>query len=224
LYVAGQAAAGEVVYNTYCVSCHGPDLQGGSGPTLVGSTFLLSWGFGPATRTLADLFFVVRTLMPQGRARDLSPEQHLNVLAHILQKNGYQPGDVPLTADEERLRAVALWPQPFTTLAAQAPRPDFLAGEGGLEPEATGLTQKELDDAGTNGRDWLFATHDHSGRRYPPGGWPPVRGGRVGASVAVLDQRAPRSAHGVRLLAAVTALAKAASEPLHRLPPSAGRR
>jgi cytochrome c553 len=31
LYVAGQAVAGEVVYDTYCVSCHGPDLKGGSG-------------------------------------------------------------------------------------------------------------------------------------------------------------------------------------------------
>lgn len=107
LYVAGQAVAGEVVYETYCGSCHGPELRGGTGPALVGNAFLESWGFGPATRSLSDLFFVESTLMPPGRVRELTPEQHLNVMAYMLQRNGYQPGDVPLTADGERLSAVA---------------------------------------------------------------------------------------------------------------------
>lgn len=56
---------------------------------LVGNAFLERWGSGADGWSLSDLFFVIRTLMPPGRVRDLSPEQDLNALAYILQRNGY---------------------------------------------------------------------------------------------------------------------------------------
>ncbi len=87
VYTAAQAAEGERLYVTACAGCHGAQLEGGGAPPLSGLGFLASWG--RPDRSLDDLLFVISTIMPPGRARTLTAEQHASVLAYILQRNGY---------------------------------------------------------------------------------------------------------------------------------------
>ncbi len=132
-------------------------------PPLAGDEFVLSWG--RAGRTLDDLFFITRTTMPEGEGGTLSEEQYLDVLAYMLLRNGYSAGERELTADATELTAVTLESQDDaapTTRSTTA----FIRGSRGLVPEATGPTQDDLNAAGGNSDDWLYHTHDYSGRRY----------------------------------------------------------
>jgi alcohol dehydrogenase (cytochrome c) len=57
--------------------------------------FMSVWG----TRTTRQLFEYIRRDMPPGQAGSLSDEAYLNVVAHILQSNGYAAGPQALRAD-----------------------------------------------------------------------------------------------------------------------------
>jgi mono/diheme cytochrome c family protein len=107
LFTAQQVGGGEAVFQQYCASCHGSELQGGAGPSLVSQKFL---GSGPAT-TLGSLFTFMSTQMPMGMPGKLSSSQYENVMAFILTKNGYPTGNRMLQYDvaklsKERLRSV----------------------------------------------------------------------------------------------------------------------
>ncbi len=162
-FTAAQAEHGRDVYSSECASCHGGALDDGVAPPLAGDEFVLSWG--RAGRTLDDLFFITRTTMPEGEGGTLSEEQYLDVLAYMLLRNGYSAGERELTADATELTAVTLESQDDaapTTRSTTA----FIRGSRGLVPEATGPTQDDLNAAGGNSDDWLYHTHDYSGRRY----------------------------------------------------------
>ena len=164
LYTAEQAARGEGVYNSMCATCHGVEMNGGGiTPPLAGDGFLASWG--PTGRTLDDLFYVIRLNMPPGTAASLTDEQRTDVMAYILASNGFAAGDDPITPDQAQLEGIRLADEP-TSPRERAPAPDFLGGDHGLDPIGGGPTQAELDLAHENGRDWLFHTHDYTGRRY----------------------------------------------------------
>ena len=45
-YTSAQSARGGTVYRQYCAECHGSNLQGESGPELMGQTFRSSYGGG----------------------------------------------------------------------------------------------------------------------------------------------------------------------------------
>jgi len=96
-YTPEQAAQGRRLYRQECDPCHGTDLGGGAGPSLVGEDFIATWE-GPA-RTLQDLYQVLRTTMPPRRAQRLPEATHLAVLAYILERNGLPPGSSELTAE-----------------------------------------------------------------------------------------------------------------------------
>jgi alcohol dehydrogenase (cytochrome c) len=93
-FTTGQAAAGRVVYQAQCASCHGPDLTGrNEAPPLVGGTFMNTW----RTRTTRDLVDLMTATMPPN-APSLSADQYLAVASFILQANGAAAGAQPLTA------------------------------------------------------------------------------------------------------------------------------
>src|SRR4051812_20839553 len=164
-FTPAQAAEGGRVYTQKCASCHGARLDDGAAPPLVGQRFLETWT-APA-RTLDDLFFIVQTTMPKNEGGTLTPAQYLAVLAHMLERNGYAANDRELTADRSALAALRLTRPTAQTADKKGPAPEFIAGEGGMTPRASGPSQQELLSAATGG-DWLMHTHDYSGTRYSP--------------------------------------------------------
>jgi mono/diheme cytochrome c family protein len=97
LFTAAQAARGEASYDHYCLACHGPHLDDGDfgGPPLRGSTFRSHWGAGD----VAALFSFTKTVMPPDNPGGLSDATYAEVLAYILQVNGYKAGESELPTD-----------------------------------------------------------------------------------------------------------------------------
>ena len=88
LYATEQASRGRDSYNNDCASCHANDLRGNSNsPALVGISFLFLW----ENRPLSVLFEKMRKEMPTNRPGGLATITYLDLLAIILQRNGY-PG------------------------------------------------------------------------------------------------------------------------------------
>lgn len=163
LFTVEQAERGYSVYRAECSSCHGADLRGGGGNPLVGAGFLGAWA--KPDRTVDDLYYIVRTTMPPGRAGHLSDAQHADVLAYVLQSNGFAAGATELGSDEA-LMARTLAEHVTVALEERPPAPDFIEGEGGMVPSVSGPSQAELNEAAGNTRDWLYQTGDYSGARY----------------------------------------------------------
>ena len=92
-YTVEQAAAGGSLFQHSCSSCHGANLEGGAGPALTGA----SW---------RQLFGGAKLLTPWGEIKGpmseyagvkFTTQQSLDILAFLLQKNGYPAGSEPLT-------------------------------------------------------------------------------------------------------------------------------
>ena len=165
LFTQEQADRGAMFYAGRCAACHGVELDGGGGisPPLAGAAVLAGWE--RAGRTLDDFLYVLATTMPPGAARTMSDEERLTLIAFILEQNGYPSGPEPLVADPTVLRDIRI--ESLSASTAEAPMPpDFIEGEGGLAPSATGPTQEELSDASVTRGDWLYHTGDYTGRRF----------------------------------------------------------
>ncbi|TFG51296.1 MAG: hypothetical protein E4H37_08100, partial [Gemmatimonadales bacterium] len=165
LYTAAQADRGHDVYRAQCAECHGQNLNDGDVAPLAGPAFIQNWT--RAERSLGDLYYITKSTMPRAAAGSLSEREYVDVLAYILERNGYPAGDTPLSADRATLESVRLTAAPMAEAArAKAPPPEFIPGKKGLEPPGSGPTQDELLAAHGNTSDWLYHTHDYSGRRY----------------------------------------------------------
>jgi len=165
LYTTAQADRGHEVYRAQCAECHGQSLNDGGVAPLAGPAFIQNWT--RADRSLGDLYYITKSTMPRAAAGSLSEREYVDVLAYILERNGYPAGDTPLSADQATLGSVRLTAAPMTEAArAKAPPPEFIPGKKGLEPSGSGPTQDELLAAHGNTSDWLYHTHDYTGRRY----------------------------------------------------------
>ncbi|HSM17582.1 MAG TPA: PQQ-binding-like beta-propeller repeat protein [Gemmatimonadales bacterium] len=165
LYTQAQADRGHDVYRAQCAECHGQNLNDGGVVPLAGPAFIQNWS--RADRSLGDLYYITRTTMPRAAGGSLSEREYIDVLAYILERNGYPAGETPLTTDQAALGEVYLTSAPMAAAArAKAPPPEFIPGEKGLEPSGSGPTQEELLAAHGNTSDWLYHTHDYTGRRY----------------------------------------------------------
>jgi polar amino acid transport system substrate-binding protein len=100
LYTTEQAAHGQLAYYQNCAMCHGPNLDGQlggySGPALKGADFAdPSYDFH-----VSDIFNFVAKLMPAATPGSLSHDQDVEIMAFLLQQNGYPAGDKALAYDE----------------------------------------------------------------------------------------------------------------------------
>ena len=103
VYTAAQAGRGKATFDVSCSRCHNSDLSGSErGPTLTGDKFLANWLDG----SLDALFSFIRDQMPQGSANIVSDESKADILAYILQRNGYPAGNTELTANGARLDTI----------------------------------------------------------------------------------------------------------------------
>ena len=108
LYSDAQAARGEGLYQQYCSVCHGAGLQGNPAAPLTGAAFRSRWEDG--RHTLDDLFFIIRSLMPNNAPGSLSKTQYADVVAYILKVNGYQAGGAELIPNAAAMRGITLRP------------------------------------------------------------------------------------------------------------------
>lgn len=108
IFTRAQALRGEAVYDTQCASCHGSKLEGTPASALTGERFVSKWGDGK--HTVDDLYYITRTQMPYGAAGKLSKQQYIDVVAFMLNKNGYPPGDQELPADPAVLEKLIIKP------------------------------------------------------------------------------------------------------------------
>lgn len=122
-FTADQAASGKAGFDGVCLRCHGATLGGseGNGPPLKGGTFLAHWD----KDTLGSLWVKIRDTMPLGVPGTLTDEVKLQILAYVLQQNGFPAGTVALpmdvsALDEINIQVRGVWDGVFS--AAQADR------------------------------------------------------------------------------------------------------
>lgn len=85
VYTNAQAIRGAAVWDAQCASCH---REGGNAPVLTGERFTKSF----ADATLLSVFTTVQTTMPRNAPNSLTPAEYLDVVAHLLELNGYPDG------------------------------------------------------------------------------------------------------------------------------------
>jgi S-disulfanyl-L-cysteine oxidoreductase SoxD len=99
VYKSAQAERGREAFRTTCRGCHAADLSGGNLP-LTGSTFLAHW----LEDNLNSLFAKIRKMPPGGEG--LPESTHLDILAFLLESNGYPAGQSDLSTTD--LNAIRL--------------------------------------------------------------------------------------------------------------------
>jgi mono/diheme cytochrome c family protein len=109
VYNLEQAGRGEslVLETVRCVNCHGSTLRGGTGdtPPLAGPEFIGNWqGF-----TLDDLGMKISN-MPPNSSEKRSPQDSADIIAFLLQVNGYPAGESELGPGPETLRQIRIVP------------------------------------------------------------------------------------------------------------------
>jgi mono/diheme cytochrome c family protein len=101
-YSAAQAERGRKVYETNCVTCHLPDLDGSANATadargapLVGTRFVQDFG----ESKVSALFNKMKRDMPSGKPGTLTDQEYLDAASYVLQRNSFPAGTAELTAD-----------------------------------------------------------------------------------------------------------------------------
>jgi len=108
LYNEAQAVRGEQLYQQNCSLCHGARLQGTPAAPLTGEAFRGRWEDGK--HTLDDLYYIIRSLMPNNSPGSLSKAQYADVVAYILKINNYPAGEAELVPKPAAMKAVILQP------------------------------------------------------------------------------------------------------------------
>jgi len=108
LYSEAQATRGEGLYQQYCAVCHGTRLEGNPAAPLTGASFRSHWEDG--RHTLDDLYFIIRSLMPNNAPGSLSKTQYADVVAYLLKVNGYPAGVTELVPNGAVMKGIALQP------------------------------------------------------------------------------------------------------------------
>jgi mono/diheme cytochrome c family protein len=99
VYAKAQATRGAELYARHCDRCHDPaKVPEGKkpGPPTVGPKFIETW----MDRTVGELFGSILNTMPSDGSLFLTPDQTLDLVAHLLQINGFPDGSSPLKNDE----------------------------------------------------------------------------------------------------------------------------
>jgi S-disulfanyl-L-cysteine oxidoreductase SoxD len=152
VYTAAEADRGMAVYARHCGRCHGDDLGVGRAYPLTGERFMDHW----EAHTLEHLFRVIRDTMPRDDAGSVDVNEKREVMAYLLQQNGFPAGKAELAHDDDGLATVLITrktgPGPLKTgaivrvagcLVQQGERDWELTGT--LEPERTRLDAAPAD-------------------------------------------------------------------------------
>ncbi len=104
VYTDSQAARGRELYAAHCTVCHGATLGGvGEAPALTGPRFVSDFD----GLTLGAVFERIRTTMPLDAPAGLQRAEYCDILAFVLQINGFPSGPNELYRRTEYLEAIA---------------------------------------------------------------------------------------------------------------------
>ena len=96
VYSGAQAVRGQALYDEHCGRCHGFDLNGVDySPPLTAATFESNYD----TLPVGTLFERFRVTMPLNLENSLSRQQYVDIVAYVLSKNSFPPGDKELSTD-----------------------------------------------------------------------------------------------------------------------------
>jgi hypothetical protein len=101
VYTAEQALEGAALFEQYCLRCH-------SAEEYRSARFREKW----SSRTLRDLYAVIASTMPFDQPASLPLREYSELVAFILELNGFPAGDVLLEWDEKALAAITIDPPP----------------------------------------------------------------------------------------------------------------
>ena len=104
LYTVAQADSGKVKFLANCAQCHGPTLEGRAGPALKGPNFASA----QSKFHVSDIFAIVSKNMPATDPGSLAHDDYVEIMAFLLQQNGYPDGSKTLTFDEAKRSNVKL--------------------------------------------------------------------------------------------------------------------
>ncbi len=97
VYSEKQATRGETAYRTNCARCHLDNLKGNDmAPALADDAFFASW----ESKSVRALYSLILSTMPSDSPGTLSENDVLDVVAYILQTNGFPAGKDELTRDK----------------------------------------------------------------------------------------------------------------------------
>jgi PQQ-dependent dehydrogenase (s-GDH family) len=104
-FTSAQAARGKTAYSSTCAVCHGSTMTNGTYATpLAGQYFKTKW----SRRSVHAFYDRIRNTMPPGAPGSLSPDTYADIVAHILEVNGFKPGSAALKPGDETLERMEL--------------------------------------------------------------------------------------------------------------------
>ena len=175
-YTTEQATAGGVAYEQHCAECHLQTLVGSfEAPELAGQNFLAYWGGRP----VAELMEMVIS-MPPGEEGSLDQAVYANIVAYLLERNGFPSGPAELLADATGTLAGSTGPQetPTTTpsrgTGPATPTRTAFGGRGSSDGTSTfhevtdfrPVTDEELVNPDPG--DWLMYRRTLDSQGYSP--------------------------------------------------------
>ncbi|MBA2076966.1 c-type cytochrome [Rhodanobacter sp. PCA2] len=98
LYTQAQADIGKAKFLENCSRCHGRDLGGMAGPALKGANFASA----ASHFHVGDIFTIVSQNMPATQPGSLPKDDYVEIMAFLLQENGYPAGSTALTFDQAK--------------------------------------------------------------------------------------------------------------------------
>src|SRR2546425_736307 len=105
VFTAAQADRGKAAFEHDCVNCHIKDLNGSTrGPALKGDRFMLNW----QDTTVDSLFTKIRFSMPATYPETVPDDVKLDIVAYLLQSNGFPVGTAELKQDEDALESIQI--------------------------------------------------------------------------------------------------------------------
>lgn len=105
IYTSQQAERGKTNYARSCSNCHNGDLAGNDrGPALKGDRFLGNWLNG----SVGSLFTKIRFYMPATYPESVPDNEKIDILAFLLQVNGFPPGNEELELDQAELDRIPI--------------------------------------------------------------------------------------------------------------------
>lgn len=103
-FTAQQVAEGKTAYDSYCAVCHGSTLTNGTfGTPLAGEYFQNQWH----GRTVAAFYEKSKTMPPAAPA-SLPDRSYANIVAYMLEVNGFQASGAALPAGGDGLRQMRI--------------------------------------------------------------------------------------------------------------------